>query len=308
MILQESPGRLSEAESVYRETIERFPRDPVARTGLAEVLKSTGRLDEAESVYRETLMQFPHNVVARVGLAEVLKAEDRLYEAEAIYRSAVELFPDNVIARNGLADVLVRLARGEAVAAPASEGDSFLYAAPNSFYSNGNSQETKEISTLITSVNSLLVDRIAKDPQELFALTPREFEEFTAQILSGFGYVVELTARTRDGGRDIIAVRRSSVETSRLLVECKRYARDRWVGVSHVRELYGVRALERATKAILATTSYFSPEARSIESRVFYELELKDFQDVTQWAREYMRLQKEYRTDEAHDSLSRKGI
>src|SRR5258708_40197380 len=57
---------------------------------------------------------------------------------------------------------------------------------------------------------------------DLISLTPRQFEELIAEIWSRFGYEVELTARTRDGGRDIIAIRRSVEASYRHLIECKR--------------------------------------------------------------------------------------
>jgi HJR/Mrr/RecB family endonuclease len=143
---------------------------------------------------------------------------------------------------------------------------------------------------LVITVSRQLVEYIAKHPSMLRHMSPREFEEFIAEIFSGFGYMVELTARTRDGGRDIIAIKQEHDVQLKLLLECKRYSPDRKVGVSHVRELYAVKTIERATKAILATTSTFTADARAIEKQLIYELELKDFYAVTSWASEYTRI------------------
>jgi hypothetical protein len=38
----------------------------------------------------------------------------------------------------------------------------------------------------------------------------RTLEEIVAELFDNFGYEVELTKRTRDGGRDIIAIRHST--------------------------------------------------------------------------------------------------
>ena len=119
-------------------------------------------------------------------------------------------------------------------------------------------------------------------PAELFHLSSRQFEELVAEIWKRFGYSVELTAQTRDGGRDIIAVRESEVNV-RFLIECKRYARDRKVGVRTVRELYGVKVDECATKAILATTSTFTSGAQELFRRRLWELEPRDFEGVVDW-------------------------
>jgi HJR/Mrr/RecB family endonuclease len=138
---------------------------------------------------------------------------------------------------------------------------------------------------LIVSVSNELILTLARQPELLYQLSPRAFEELMAEVFAGFGYTVQLTAQTRDGGKDLIAVASLHGIEMRLLVECKRYARERKVDVGLVRQLYGVKQMERATKAILATTSYFSPEARRIERQHIHELELKDYDAVERWIR-----------------------
>jgi len=120
------------------------------------------------------------------------------------------------------------------------------------------------------------------NPAELFHLSPRNFEELVAEIWKRFGYVVELTSQTRDGGRDIIAVKEAEVNV-RFLIECKRYERRRKVGVQMVRSLYGVKLDECATKAILATTSSFSSAAKDFFDRHIWELEARDYDGVIDW-------------------------
>ena len=147
-----------------------------------------------------------------------------------------------------------------------------------------------ETPSLIIGISGELARRISSDPSVLYELDPHRFEEFMAEVFAGFGYGVELTARTRDGGRDIIAIRHQDDLVTKLLIECKRYAAHRRVGVGHVRELYAVKLLEGATKAVLATTSFFTRDARALERRLIYELELKDYYAVVQWARSYSSL------------------
>lgn len=144
-----------------------------------------------------------------------------------------------------------------------------------------------EIPKLVIGISEELIAKISRQPDILFNLTPRKFEELIAEIFSGFGYLVELTAQTRDGGRDIVAVKNEHDISVKLLIECKKYSPKRPVGVSLVRELYAVKALERASKAILATTSYFSADARALEKKLLYELELKDFNSIVNWVSEY---------------------
>jgi HJR/Mrr/RecB family endonuclease len=89
----------------------------------------------------------------------------------------------------------------------------------------------------------------------------RKFEELIAGLFEGFGYEVELTAQTRDGGYDIVAVRRAEM-TTRSLIECKRYSSDNKVGVGVVRQLRGVVTSSDATNGIVATTATFTRDAQ----------------------------------------------
>src|ERR1035437_4317447 len=129
-----------------------------------------------------------------------------------------------------------------------------------------------------------MIQDVTINPRELLTLDSRQFEELVAEIWRSLGYEAELTARTKDGGRDIIAVRR--VEASvRFLIECKRYSPLNKVGVELVRALYGVRMHEKATKGILATTSTFTRGAKTFFDDHMWELEPRDFDGVVDWVK-----------------------
>ncbi len=107
-----------------------------------------------------------------------------------------------------------------------------------------------------------------------FAADPREFELQVAQALQSRGLSVEVTGGAGDEGVDIIARDPTPVTGGTYLVQCKRYAPDRKVGVAEVRELYGALQEKRASKGILATTASFTtPAVRFAEDK---PLELLD--------------------------------
>jgi hypothetical protein len=135
----------------------------------------------------------------------------------------------------------------------------------------------------ICSAVERLIEEATISRDRLLDLSPREFEEFIAGIWNRFGYAVELTARTRDGGRDVVAIRKAESEV-RYIIECKRYAEAEKVGVALVRALYGVKTHEGATKAFLATTSSFTRGAIEFWDSHQWELELKDYEGVREWA------------------------
>jgi len=127
-----------------------------------------------------------------------------------------------------------------------------------------------------------LIQNLARNPDDLFLLDPRRFEEIVCELWKRFGYEVELTCRTRDNGRDIIAVKRAEAQV-RYLIECKRHGRRNKVGVELVRGLYGVKAHEQATKAILATTSWFTRPAQEFFDAHRWELEPRDHDGIIDW-------------------------
>jgi hypothetical protein len=138
-------------------------------------------------------------------------------------------------------------------------------------------------------VKDRLVEEFLRSPDKLYSVEAREFEALIADVLDGLGYEVELTQRTRDGGRDIIAIGNRSIASSKYLIECKRYSAKRTVGIAPVRSLYGVVADEGATKGIIVTTSSFTKPAHEFLDRHTWRLEGRAFDGVLEWLREYQR-------------------
>jgi restriction endonuclease Mrr len=147
----------------------------------------------------------------------------------------------------------------------------------------------RSIIEIVSFVDRSLIERLSRFPDDLRIIDSRRFEELVAELFLGFGYLVELTRRTRDGGKDIIAIKRTEVNT-KYLIECKRPDPGNPIGVSTVRELYGVKVDDGATKAILATTTYFTADAKQFFDKHRWELEPRDFDDIHGWIDEYLRL------------------
>jgi HJR/Mrr/RecB family endonuclease len=136
-------------------------------------------------------------------------------------------------------------------------------------------------------VDRRIAEGIVTNPKALESLDPRFFEDLVASIFSSMGFEVFLTARTRDGGRDIVAVGEKATILLKFIIECKRYRRTRKVSVSQVRELFGVKVSEGASKAILATTSMFTKDAQEFARRHIWDLQLIDFRQLLEMIRRY---------------------
>jgi len=139
----------------------------------------------------------------------------------------------------------------------------------------------------IVEASDQLVQRLTKNPELMYEISPRDFEKVIAELLSDMGWTVELTPQTRDGGFDVLARRETEVGPVFCLVEAKRYRRDRPVGVELVRTLYGTMTDKRATTSLLVTTSSFTEGARKFQSRNKYQINLRDYSDIVAWLREY---------------------
>jgi len=101
------------------------------------------------------------------------------------------------------------------------------------------------------SKNSIL------DLDQLFDLSPTEFEHYVARLFRRKGYKVVVRGGSGDHGVDLELFGDGS---KRAVVQCKRY-RDT-VGEDVVRDLYGTLLHERATRAFLVTTAEISEAAR----------------------------------------------
>ncbi len=125
---------------------------------------------------------------------------------------------------------------------------------------------------------------LARNPNYLHQMHPRKFELLVAEIFRDFGWQVELTSRTRDGGYDIIAVRREWPSQLRLLIEAKRFIPSRKVGVGIVRSLYGVKSTVAASQAILATSSFVTKDVRREFAHVIpWELDFLERDKILEW-------------------------
>ncbi len=106
------------------------------------------------------------------------------------------------------------------------------------------------------------LDRQAIVPEmsldELYALSPRAFEHYVAELFERRGYQVEVRGRAGDLGVDLML---TQADGRLAVVQCKRYRHP--IGPEIVRELFGTMLHERAAHGFLVTTAEISDGARS---------------------------------------------
>ena len=147
---------------------------------------------------------------------------------------------------------------------------------------------SEDLVQIVHTITQELIKYLANHPKALYSIKPRLFEELIAEILASYGWRVEITPATKDGGYDIYGiVKEEDGKASNWLIECKRYAPDRKIGVDIVRALYGSSVLMGGGhNLMLATTSFFTKGVKDIKASR-YDLELKDYEGVLEWVNTY---------------------
>lgn len=141
----------------------------------------------------------------------------------------------------------------------------------------------RPVKLVVVDTNRILLERIRANPEEVYSLGSREFEELVADILREKGYDVTLTPPSGDGGFDMFAARKDDLGSFLFLVECKRYIPPNKVGVSVVRALHGVVQQRQANAGIVVTSSFFTKGAREFQEDVPHQMQLRDYFVLQKW-------------------------
>ncbi|MGH7900778.1 MAG: restriction endonuclease [Thermodesulfobacteriota bacterium] len=144
----------------------------------------------------------------------------------------------------------------------------------------GDKTNEGELITAVTLPFFRIIEAILKDPNIAYQMTPRMWEEMVAGIheRSGLFDEVILTPRSGDHGRDVIAIKRG-IYSLRIIDQVKAYNPGHVVTADEIRSTIGVLHGENTNKAIVTTTSRFSPlimKDPAIKDHVPYRLELRD--------------------------------
>jgi restriction system protein len=132
-----------------------------------------------------------------------------------------------------------------------------------------------------------IVEMIRRDPNTMYAIDPRAWEELIAGAYSedGFDEVI-LTPRSGDKGRDVIATK-NGVGSIRIFDQVKAYKPGHVVTAEEVRAMIGViTGAQNVSKGVVTTTSDFAPRLRDdpyIKPLLPYRLELKSGTDLAGW-------------------------
>lgn len=135
---------------------------------------------------------------------------------------------------------------------------------------------------VLSPINDDILKYLSEHPEEMYNLSDDDFESFMAEIYDKLGYNVTRTQQTRDGGKDIIIRKPEAMGDFIYYVECKKYAAKRHIGVGILRNLVGTINTDRVNGGILATTSFFTKDARQfvMENKLQYQVKMQDYDAI----------------------------
>ena len=101
---------------------------------------------------------------------------------------------------------------------------------------------------------------------KIYALTPREFEEFVRDVLTDLGFRhLTVVGGPRDLGVDIVG---HDARGRSVAVQCKRYAPGQRIGSQTMQTFIGMQRIQHgADKGIFVTTADFTRDARALADR-----------------------------------------
>lgn len=105
----ESTGHLLEARSGWQSALERWPDEPVAIFGLANVELALDDFTNAENLYRQLLDKKPNSVSVRNNLAHALAMQGKTAEATQQILMALNMVNDDAAMRAELQDSLAEI-------------------------------------------------------------------------------------------------------------------------------------------------------------------------------------------------------
>ena len=147
--------------------------------------------------------------------------------------------------------------------------------------------EWRWICDLITPDHSSLYeeifDRFWKNPDELYNLSPRKYEEFLEVVFQNNGYRTLLGKGSNDGGVDLRLYTNDIVGESVTLVQAKRYKSENPIELQAVQALTAVVDDQKANRGLFVTTSRYLPCARNFASRNNCRIHLASSNEVAKW-------------------------
>lgn len=133
-------------------------------------------------------------------------------------------------------------------------------------------------------IDQRFIDYLQAQPEDLSRMHWRQFEFLVGEFFRRHGYDVNVTPPSGDGGIDVRAVRKDGATGPELvLIQAKRLADHRQVGIETVKALWSDIDEAKATRGLIATTSTLAAGARAYCEARQYRLTAAERPALEQW-------------------------
>jgi Restriction endonuclease len=138
------------------------------------------------------------------------------------------------------------------------------------------------------SLRGDLLNVLLESPDELYSLSPDDFELLICDRLDAMGFAPVRVGRAfqPDGGVDIVAVPRSSPLPFVVAVQAKHRRQPGKISSGAVRDLAGIAGRSPFNMGLLVTNAEFSEDARWAARAHGSLVRLRDINDVKNWLRD----------------------
>ena len=148
----------------------------------------------------------------------------------------------------------------------------------------------REVTSLVRALSQKLVALVASDPAALDCLEWRDLERMMAEVMRGLGFDCELTASSKDGGKDLILNWTASTGEQSFLVELRHWRCGKRVGVTTVSDFVEVVVREKREGGLVLSTSGYTADAiASLAEFSRHQVSLGGRKKIALLARTYMR-------------------
>ena len=139
----------------------------------------------------------------------------------------------------------------------------------------------------VTDLTPEIARLLAKEPEQLAALSPQQFEDLIYSQLSRLGLTcrrVGSSAFQKDGGIDLVAFPTECVFPFLMAVQIKhRRSLTSKIGPAPVRELLGLVQVHRFNAGMIVTNTTFTPHAEWLAQQQATLVRLRDVNDLRRW-------------------------
>jgi HJR/Mrr/RecB family endonuclease len=135
-------------------------------------------------------------------------------------------------------------------------------------------------------ISAELIVYFSKNPERMYDLDPRKFEELLEAVFRNQGYRAVLGPGWADGGIDLRLFWKDAVGEVCTLVQAKRYDPKRAIRLEAVAALDALVSAEGANRGLFVTTARYLPSAVEFAAKRGHRLTLATAQDVARWCAE----------------------